>query len=1523
MADYSLTIDLLLNGTGQLDSLRRSLHALGQAAKGASSTQSQASQAAADLAKAQEKARKETERIERATLSYAQAQARLQVAQGNLAGAANTLSRALQHVNQQTQAAVRAQTQLANLQTRIANQSRGGGFFALLSGTVREAAESVQQAGSAFEQFITRPLAALGRVSRQSALDIDASVNTLKALTGSAAEAEGRFRALFDLASRTPGLTTTAATALDAQLRLAQVGEQTIDRFLKTVGRLNALQPIGDPTEFANNLRQLVEQGFERADLKQVVNRNPIAGELIKQMFAVDNPTNAEAIRAAAARLGIRTADQFFAAFAAAGENNPRLRSATESIAVQLEKAQDRLVVALRPLGVTLLNVIVPIVQSAVPIVERLAQAFDKLPGPIKLATVALGGLLAALGPSLTIFGGLIQSLQVFQIAKLISAAQATGAAATTAAAGVTSFAGALGGLRAALAATSTFLLTTPAGWVTLAAAVAVATAAYIAFNDAQKEAIERADKMNLGEIRNQFEQVKTLRAQLAEAQNLTGAQANLNAEHERFNAILATLAPQQQAVINSLATQKDKVEELQESLRKNLEAEQQIARARQITLVAAIAARQEEIEKTNQQIQQLEAELRTRRELLKIGRQTTASVGAFGKATISAENVAEKERELADARIAADEALKKLNQSQGENIAKLRATLPILNQTEEALLGEFKAGRLTEEEFKRLKAALDSVKVSSGGVSGAAQQVSGDLDEMARRAKAAKESLDNLFQTGDAASLRSQVAERINKIAAAAAESGRGVAGAMADFTAALRDSQDPLANQIKKLQQFERAQRAINQRVNPPERARTRAPRQTTAGQEFQQETRLAEQQRQLAEALRQKSLRSALDAIKAEEDALEASYDRREVSIEEFYRRKDALQRRSAALEKQALEEQIDGLLRQALENKRLTDAAADKAKDPRERDRILEEGRVKRISLAERMIALERELESVTARSSSETANNVERQREAIKSLNEELARLNIDLLRASGDELGAALAEIDQRFADILRTAIVNFGLFSNQVQQILRLVEVLKQTERARLAGDTRIDDAQRDLAVARVQRDLTAGLINERQARKEILAIQRAYAEQVLPKIAAQIEELSKLGTAEAEAEILNLERRRVEIEQLTIDVESASRRIKAALEDGVLETLTDIFTRARSIGEALQGLLLRITDTLGRIAAEEITDAIFKRNPRNADEETRQSGLAGIFDKIFGRGQKDQKDIATGVKATETAVKSHEVKTIPRLDQIIALLQQANAQAAQTNVALANQAATSGGGGLTDLLNNLVTIFAGSGGGGGKTSDAPVITDDEGNVLEGGQVGGALTGFINKLKGVFDGVVGKFTSLFQSFTSNFGGLLKDILGGLGGVFGNIGGFLGGLGGKLGGIFTSVIKGIGALFGFGFDAGGYTGPGGKYTPAGIVHRGEFVLAAEAVRRLGLPFLHALNAGLLVPSFADGGLIDGAISEPQRVSVDVPGNQRRMTLINVSDPMEALQALNDSAGEEVFFNFMRRNRNKFRQLLNA
>jgi tape measure domain-containing protein len=98
----------------------------------------------------------------------------------------------------------------------------------------------------------------------------------------------------------------------------------------------------------------------------------------------------------------------------------------------------------------------------------------------------------------------------------------------------------------------------------------------------------------------------------------------------------------------------------------------------------------------------------------------------------------------------------------------------------------------------------------------------------------------------------------------------------------------------------------------------------------------------------------------------------------------------------------------------------------------------------------------------------------------------------------------------------------------------------------------------------------------------------------------------------------------------------------------------------------------------------------------------------------------------------------------------------------------------------------------------------------------------------------------------------------------GLNSIFGTGGG---GGGGFLGGLFSL----------FGFAKGGYTGNGGKYQPAGIVHKGEYVFDAQATKRIGPKNLAKL-AG-----YANGGMVGSAPSLPS-----MPSRQNSRTQVGVS-----------------------------------
>jgi hypothetical protein len=166
-------------------------------------------------------------------------------------------------------------------------------------------------------------------------------------------------------------------------------------------------------------------------------------------------------------------------------------------------------------------------------------------------------------------------------------------------------------------------------------------------------------------------------------------------------------------------------------------------------------------------------------------------------------------------------------------------------------------------------------------------------------------------------------------------------------------------------------------------------------------------------------------------------------------------------------------------------------------------------------------------------------------------------------------------------------------------------------------------------------------------------------------------------------------------------------------------------------------------------------------------------------------------------------------------------------------------------------------------------------------------------LSGFLDGLgQGRLDNIVDDFAAMFRKIAAQaLAARLADKL--FDGVDGWISKLSGLFGGK--GAASGILGSIGDFFGGLFAEGGYTGPGGKYEPAGIVHRGEGVLSQEDIRRLGGPqgFFDLIGA---IRGYADGGLVGMpamAPSFPSRaMAVQTQGGKGGDTY-NLSVPISA------------------------------
>ena len=136
----------------------------------------------------------------------------------------------------------------------------------------------------------------------------------------------------------------------------------------------------------------------------------------------------------------------------------------------------------------------------------------------------------------------------------------------------------------------------------------------------------------------------------------------------------------------------------------------------------------------------------------------------------------------------------------------------------------------------------------------------------------------------------------------------------------------------------------------------------------------------------------------------------------------------------------------------------------------------------------------------------------------------------------------------------------------------------------------------------------------------------------------------------------------------------------------------------------------------------------------------------------------------------------------------------------------------------------------------------------------------------------------------------------------------------------------------VSALSPVGYASGGYTGHGGKYDPAGIVHRGEGVLTQEEIAALGGPAgFYALRQSIK-NGFADGGLVLDApklesprmaatpkyLGQPTTAQNAIP---QSLQINNILDPNIVGDFMGTSSGTKTFMNFIKNNRSSIKAMI--
>lgn len=153
--------------------------------------------------------------------------------------------------------------------------------------------------------------------------------------------------------------------------------------------------------------------------------------------------------------------------------------------------------------------------------------------------------------------------------------------------------------------------------------------------------------------------------------------------------------------------------------------------------------------------------------------------------------------------------------------------------------------------------------------------------------------------------------------------------------------------------------------------------------------------------------------------------------------------------------------------------------------------------------------------------------------------------------------------------------------------------------------------------------------------------------------------------------------------------------------------------------------------------------------------------------------------------------------------------------------------------------------------------------------------------------LAGNFNNIGNLFTNMLNKMIAQLAASqLSAALFGSFGTTGQIGGLVGAAGSAIAGAFAgSPNNAAGGDYGAYFAEGGYTGDGGKYDPAGVVHKGEYVFDAASTRRIGVGALNRMRG------YAEGGYVGAGSPLPDMSAPSVTIN-----LMNQSkQPLQADQ----------------------------
>lgn len=399
---------------------------------------------AQELANRQERASQAAERLAQSSLRLEQAQRRqaqasersaaastkqadshikdFQNAQKAAQKAAQEVARINEQTRRQAEQQSRIQEQAAKAIARVQTQEaqRGADAFATSLGQASAAQEQARQGterftnglrnlssglitvGATLSAVLTAPLVALGVAGTRAAVQLDSIKRGLRAVAGSAAEADAQLARLTEIA-KLPGIGFQEAIQGSVRLQTVGFSAREAERALRAFSQAVALTGGGrvELERITVQLGQLAAKGKVLSqDLRPIIEAAPAVGRALREAFGT---VNAEDIQ----KLGL-TSREFLDKLISQLETLPRVTGGARN---SFDNFTDAAFRASAAIGDAILPFLTKVISVAEPAIIGLANAFKSLPTPLQTLLVIQGALLASAGPLLLTAGLLTRTI--------------------------------------------------------------------------------------------------------------------------------------------------------------------------------------------------------------------------------------------------------------------------------------------------------------------------------------------------------------------------------------------------------------------------------------------------------------------------------------------------------------------------------------------------------------------------------------------------------------------------------------------------------------------------------------------------------------------------------------------------------------------------------------------------------------------------------------------------------------------------------------------------------------------------------------------------------------------------------------------------------------------------------------------------------------------------------------------------------------------------------------------------------